>query len=440
MPRIIETARISGASPPDDAPELVKNAWLIWTSVTNECLNKKLVPNDEGYYMYSGTLRAHVLRLWPSLTDDERVSFEKSVYGFMKEIGAAKCIHRHSPTVWQIKRTWDASMSRSVPVRFAFGYTPSRAEANLTPHEAGEDRPPGAVTVTTKETYTHMTQTQERSIPSGFVATHEKRAAEQAARRELVVEWLADAPEPVVAEEVAAAMDMNIHTIRNDLTALVEAGAIFSREETADERVLRYGGVAFARRSRLFWKSPTIPPRVSRIVVDGITHEPSTRTPALNGAEINRRLWVRLKRKGPSSRFTMKELADAANVHPETVRSRFRTMTKRNLVAGAGHKGGARVFKIVDKEGIREYLEQPPVEVLAETVVTPPPLPAQDAPVEMSVEEALSRAIAVVAENVELRRENEELRQRIEDLTRPVPPAVDPQVLEALSSWQPRSS
>lgn len=444
MATISETARIVTRGPGDEAGDLVRSAWLVWQSVTNECMRKG-IPAVDGKYRYQGALRGHVVRLWATMPDEERHDLERSIYAVLRNLGMANCIRRANPTIWSISVLWDTGDAVVVPVPVGgIRHRPTRAERRVTREEAGENLPPGEVTTRQKETPVAPT-TAEKIAP--LRATWEKARQEKAERQSRVAEYIqTEAKEPMVAEEVAAALKNHISTIRHDLNDLVADRIVFSRSETTEERQMRFGGeVAWARRSMLYWRSADVPERVSRVVVPGIVAEYTARGMHMSSTEVNRRLWCKLKRKGERSRFTTNELADSAKTGRETTRKRINDLEALDIVRVVETRRGARVYQLLDKDGAREYLEQPIEDVLelpAATVrVSPQPEPVN----------LLAIAGEVLDENEELRKQvdalktdNANLAKQVADLAAELDearskPSVDDATAERLARWRPSS-
>lgn len=453
MAKISESARIVTRGPGDEAGDLVRSAWLVWQSVTNECMRKG-IPAVDGKYQYHGALRGHVIKLWATMPEEERHDLERGIYAVLRNLGVARCVRRANPTIWSVSVLWDTGDAVVVPVPVGgVRHHTTRAERRVTREEAGEDLPPGEVTTRQKETPVTLTAT-ERTAP--LRASWEKARKEKAERKNRIAEFTQnEAKEPLVAEEVAAESGYNISTIRKDLNELVAEGVLFARTETTEERQMRFGGeTAWARRSMLYWKSEPVPERKTRVVVPGVVAELNPRGGHMSTAELNRRLWCKLKRKGERSRFTAQELSDAAKTGRETTRKRLNDMEELGIVKVVEYRRGSRCYALLNKEDAREYLEQPPEDVLEQPAATTP------APVRVSPQPPLHTAepVNLLAIAGEVLDENEKLREQIQvlkadnaNLAKQVAelaaeldeakskPSLDSATAERLASWRPSS-
>lgn len=413
-----------------------RDAWYLWRSVTEEAKRNRVSVTPDGYYMYRGALRPHVKRLWPTLDNEDRVALEKRIYAILRAHDLAVCVQRKDPPVWRVAMTW--KLSDVKPIVNVFKMT--RAEKRVTPEEAGETLAPGTVTVTKKED-------QSMANIDPLREHHQKLQEERDTRREIILEMLNEYQQPLVVDEITHLLfDSDVSTIRKDLQFLVANGKVFSRRETAEERMTRFGGEkAYARKALLYSTTDPVPTRTARAVVDGYVAERADRVRAMRTPEINNRLYCKLSKMGSRARFTVQDLSGKTGVQREATRSRVVGLVEAGALKQSGYKDGARVFRVVDQDKLKAALH--PDETLPER---PEPQPHP----ELSL---LERAGEILEDNKRLRdrvnklkhelgarnAEVDTLRQQIAQLEQQLAdatkPAMDPELVEQMMSWTPSS-
>lgn len=367
MTKLQDIARVTvRGSKLDREDETTSNAHLLWLSVQRELDAANAAVTGDGRYRFLiGTLKLHVQKLWPTLSAEERDEFSKPLYAFLRANGICVCTNRGNPVTWKVALKWpDHTASQAVS---GFAHTLTRREKQLTPEEAGETLEPAPVTIRHCEPHPKKEDavtTTDRSIH--LTEHHERARAIRDQRRADVTELFTLIEEPVTIDEIAHFVSAHPTTIKGDVKHLMEQGVLFSRQETAVERARRYGESISAKQATLYWNSPRIPERVSRVVIDGYVAEYRRPDRHLPTSEINRKLWSVLKRKGPRSKFTVISLVEAAGLpSTESVRTRVREMTERGLLVEDGYvfDGGRRTQYRLGKhhslEQIREFLGQP---------------------------------------------------------------------------------
>lgn len=479
MATVAQTARVITGEPDDLTDGIQRNAWLLWRSVTTECMRKEAKQTADGYWVYVGTLRWHTVHLWPTMEDDERRRFERELYAFLAHAGLARNIKRREPTIWHVAVTWQTPNTRVVPTTV---FRMSHAERRVTPEEAGETLPPSEVTVrTTKETDMTRAKKKKEAAPAPEpVAAVEAVAAEtpsgkrdfageRAVRRELICQLLAETDQPLVAEEIGYSLSLDVSAVRKELIELEKSGAIFSRNETNEERETRYGAVARAQRAFLWSDKDPVPERTEREAVTGFVREPSSIIP-LGRNEVARRLAQFFKDKSLKYTFTSAQVAEKSGVPAGTVRSRVSKWCEAGIVERIDTSKLNHRYRIIDKPAMfkelrEEHLlvkKEEPVAVDPTPVPVAPPVPAPPA----AGFDLLSRAGEILDENVRLREaltetrtaleearagcqrlqrqadtaavlkaENDQLRAELEELKNR--PAVDAETARRLAEWQP---
>jgi hypothetical protein len=429
MVKVAQMATIIAGQPGDDAPEIMRNAWLLWNSVTREIRKEQAPETKGGYYVYRKSFRGHVNRLWPMLSDEERKDFERELYTYLRQTTIAKCVQRTSPPVWHVSTTWKTPSQTAVviPVRTYRAYTPTSTERRLTPEEVGEDRPPAPVTIRRKD---DMSTT---AVPE---------ATEADVRQELILELISDYQkqfgEPLESQEVAYATSIEISSARKELTRLVNAGKLYCRKETQEERRARYGGdQPRAMASLLYSTKKTVPTRTTWELVPGVKREANNNATTLSTAEVEWRLGRLFSKLGPKAKVDSQCVTDKARVPLNTVRSRLRVLAEEGHLKQAGYKNQRQQYQVVDKEKLLERLNfhnQDDTLPAPEEPVAQPPKPAEPQPPADGPTDLLARAVEILEENERLRARVKELEAYVEDLTAP---KVDPDVAARLLAWTP---
>lgn len=111
------------------------------------------------------------------------------------------------------------------------------------------------------------------NITVGLSKAHEKRRAEGASTKKIVLDIVRSAKEPITIAEIRAAIraergrsitSSHVHKL---LQGMQDTGAVFSRSETPEEIKVR-GAVAYNFGSRLYWAGgPTVPTRTMKTVL-----------------------------------------------------------------------------------------------------------------------------------------------------------------------------
>jgi hypothetical protein len=264
---------------------------------------------SNGEYITGEVALAHIVRsLWPG----SEISPEESrlIYSYLHRSGNGTCVKqskmmdtgRTTPT-WRFTQHWKEpktpvvlTVGRSAPTQL------TRAEMRLTPEEAGETRTPSPVTITKAEP-----KAKPATIPQ--IINDLLFAEDQPLALEEIVHWLINAESVRTTEAV----------VRATLKTMVETGQIHARQETTEERRLRYGGTFRARRAKLYSSDLPVPPRTVRNVVDYLAevHLPENPRARGEGRAIVFEYFTTVPTETP---FTVVEVANATGVDKQIVR------------------------------------------------------------------------------------------------------------------------
>jgi predicted transcriptional regulator len=264
-------------------------------------------------------------------------------------------------------------------------------------------------------------------------------------RQDIIEQFVLEQDQPVSRDEIAFGTGYNANTISRDLRDLVSSRRIFTRLETKDERLLRFGGITRATQAGLFFHSSPVPPRTKREAVSGFVAEVNTSGTRYGSQEVDRRLAKAFVGHSPRWLFTSKSLADAADLQVGTVHTRIRTMADNGFIQRDGTRDGYSRYRVVNRNGLLNFLGVQ-YEI---TVATPapkvetPPVPAPPKQV-VGVSQIEAQVHAVLDENAKLReqvaiqRDNiRALQARVEELSKPAEPTVSADTAERLAQWRP---
>lgn len=454
MATIAETARVVTGEPSDLTTEVQRNAWLLWRSVTTECERKRASRTSDGFWVYQGTFRGHVMRLWPTLEDEARKALERELYSYLSSSGMARCIQRKSPTVWHVAVTWTTVAAVAVPF---MRYRMSHAEKRVTPQEAGEHLEPGEVIVrhkeTTKETQVGASTASMINLAKAQEQRQNQWAEEHAARHGFIVDCLKEYSEPLAADEVAFATGLELSYVRKALQAMAQEGKVHGREETSEERIARYGGTQpRATKATLYSLKKRVPARTTYELVEGFAKQPAE-FERLGSHDVVNRLARYFAKVGTRTTFDAVCVSDKTHVPVGTVRHRLKAWADEGTIKRVGHKNGRNVFQLVKKEklladldslhllngngngnGNGEAAAQPTGTV---TVTKTPPVPAPQPGLDL-----LQRAGEILDENERLREQNARLLEKVAELEARVEelqsaPRLDEGVAQRLRDWTP---
>jgi hypothetical protein len=207
--------------------------------------------------------------LWSELRSIDpgaRESFKSEVRTYLRASRNMICLRspglgpgEHGQPLWWIRDTWNDV--RAVGI---FKQTElTRAEKRVTPEEAGETLPPAPVEVrkaTDAEADSAELTTRDKRIKAledARAQRDSKYATERAARIAAIHGVLKSAEYPIYLVEISERAGFAEHLIERIVRDEVEAGRIFRRLETKDERE----GGKFGRFHHLYWLSDPVPVR-----------------------------------------------------------------------------------------------------------------------------------------------------------------------------------
>lgn len=208
------------------------------------------------YPGYEGPLvmKRLVTDLFPHANREKLDAISSSVNQVLRRSVAARCTHRPAPNekssspVWFIALEPPANMADIALGAATLNHHPSPgqltyAERRLTEHEAGEDREPAEVVIST--------------------AIIKESDQTELDRDNVIFEEVATSPLPVTVTELAEITGIQRWRVNTSVSRLVANGRLFSRMETEEEGLVRTGGNGKprARRPRLFWPSEPVPTR-----------------------------------------------------------------------------------------------------------------------------------------------------------------------------------
>lgn len=320
-----------------DGSTIEEQARLLWESVHRWCRQSKAQRVGAGY-RYVGSLQQHVLSLWPeqSTSNAEKLSeFTRPIYAYLRATNNAVCeAPRAHPPIWWISDIWAGAPVPSREPDFQEAEH-LRQEAKVTPAEAGEDRSPAPI-------FLSVGGPMPAPVPAPFLEQVAKRTEEHNLLLELTQEFLTNLPQPVVAAEVAHVFDISSGSARDCLNELVKAGKLFAREETTEERRIRFGGPARAMHAQLYSGVNPVPPRTERIAVDGYLNELIPVPKQDSTADIDDRLYIALRSYIRHGSFTPRELAAKADVAQGTIHSKIKKLSDEGLIVPGGRKKNPR--------------------------------------------------------------------------------------------------
>lgn len=143
MPEISETVRITGKgrNVRDDLPT---NSWLLWTAIhENEPTEPHELDGVDGA-LWRGSLNSKINDMLPGLPKQDTDS-RNAINRYLRATGNMICLKRESrPPLWWLSKTWIEDKP-DLPAQVV----PTRTERRLSRQEAGEDRTPAPVAVST---------------------------------------------------------------------------------------------------------------------------------------------------------------------------------------------------------------------------------------------------------------------------------------------------
>lgn len=409
-----------------DQETIESRAYLVWEYARR---SDKNVPAPTGGLHHRGNLSTVILELWPQLSPsamhDEFVQFRKEVYAYLRATGNAKCVNRSansSHVVWWLSGEWQKATGAvvlHVPVM-----TPTAAERRLTSKEAGEDREPAPVTVSSpndeRTKPVPSTKTEERPTmnKADFLQAHrEKLLEEHRQLLDLLILELAALREPITCQEAAKLVGVSESTARDALNELAERGTVFVREETREERAHRFGGVARAASAKLYSAIDPVPERRTRTLVKGITAK--SRRAEVTAKKGENDAKVLAAARGTFERSVV--LCQRSGVAPGSMRAITQRLVAQGLLEEKTRTIGNRTVSVYRKTKKGSLGEMTPA--TPQSVPTPPPLKDSTGEARAQVLAAVDRLIASVhgestdaARVSELERENALLKKRVDEL------------------------
>lgn len=443
MARVQDVAKITAAALGTRDQETVDSrAYLVWEFARK---SGNVTPAPGGGLHYRGNLTEVILKLWPSLAPKDRhhdlEDFRREVYAYLRATGNAHCRHRSSiasKVVWWLAGEWQKP-GGSVVIRVPASVKPTSTERKLTKEEAGEDRAPAPVKtrkINNDEKDVSMTTAAavapsapaKRPQPAGFAERIQRRKDEHTALLDLITEMFEKLTEPVSANEITAASGFNVSTVRNALTELCEAGRLFWRDESYDEKRIRFGGPVTGTPGRLYAASAEVAerPRTQREVIPGVK---LTHTMPRSGDRKSRTGGVGKKLLAVLTRTyaPITEIATAAGVSPTAASSALRLLyTQGRIDRKVDQETHRLVYRKKRSDIASSRSAVVPKNGTAAPVGTSVPsfesAPASGTPREMaiSVVEGLINQLAQSAtesdEIIELRAENARLQARVDEV------------------------
>lgn len=350
MPKVMDMANIRGFTA-GESESVDSNAFLLWTAITGRKRSdaSSRVWDDLSGWEYNGSLTSVIFSLWPALShkDMERQlhNFRSDIYKFLKESGNARCLNPGRGTgrdvVWWIGDRWRPAGSFVTLIHTKA--VPTAAEKRLTPHEAGEDRPPSEVTTNLAITTEDTVNVRTKDDP--LKKSRDKRTEEHVMLLEMAYEFLVKETDgqPVVSNEIASVLGVSVSTGRSLGTELVAAGRAYSRQETGDERAVRFGLPTKATASVMFSTIDPVPIRTKRQVVSGYTA-----TVAPTGAEgiKHGQVSLSLLRYITTTYQPVHEIATKAGITVPRARGNLKLLLAKKLVEESYHRrnGSSRML------------------------------------------------------------------------------------------------
>jgi len=227
-------------------------------------------PEDRGVGSVYGheievNLKRKVFDLWPGLNQMDRASqdaFISEIYAYLRASGNAICVRKpglgeHGIPLWWIRETWNDVKAVGI-----YRQTELTArERRLTPHEAGEDRPPAPVTV--------KQRADAAAAREAANETPEQTVNKTTSRAEDILAVVKASPQPLYQREIADAIGITSLIARRILRDLEDAGKVYRRQESRGERPDDASG----RYRYLYWHSKKVPLRKTPLDIGNQTME-----------------------------------------------------------------------------------------------------------------------------------------------------------------------
>lgn len=258
MPQVKEVARVtrSGRALPDVTKnELPVNAWLVWESAKNKALAAKNVERQqhqgEDGYLWHGAMTGIFRELWVGMLDsytgdkNEVVTAKRQLSSYLNASHNMICVDRgqqsgldgpsanNRPPTWWVRAEWN----ENPPPPKSNTVIPTYAERKLTPHEAGEDRPPAPVTVIQGEP-----KPPARPAPPPLATSVLKFGSNRDEQREVVIELLAEkfGSEPFTSRDASGHLGISDGSLYHLFTNMAEirelVDAHLARAAAANEK------------------------------------------------------------------------------------------------------------------------------------------------------------------------------------------------------------
>lgn len=231
--------------------------------------------------------------------------------------------------------------------------------------------------------------------------------------------------EPLVAEEIAAALHASIHDVHRCLRVLVGAGRIKNRKETQMERTLRFGGPQTASPANLYSMRTPVPERKTRQLVRGVVAEMKPRSTSTRAAR-NETMAEYFGRRSVTRPFNITEASDATGVSTTALYKYVSAWVELGLVRELDpSKKRFRKYKVIDKNALLRRLgvdvDQPELPSAPAYRAPTTPVPGPD---EGKILVSADHMRTVLNEVERLRAENAALRELVA-ATPAGPPVLD---------------
>lgn len=289
MVKLAEVARImlEGLdSQVDENSSLPEQAALVYEAARRfaraqgfkEILYLDQYPGYEGPFV----MKRLITDLFPNASREKLDTISSSVGQVLRKSVAARCTVRPGPNpkataspIWFIALEPPTNMAdiAAGAATLNHGHHLSglnHAERRLTEHEAGEDREPAEVIVSTANPIKESDQAELDGD-------------------NLIFEEVATSPMPVTVTELSEITGLERWRVNTSVSRLISQERLFSRIETEDEGLVRTGGIGKprAKRPRLLWPSEPVPTRTA--LPSGATPQRTSKDWADQKRELNQR-------------------------------------------------------------------------------------------------------------------------------------------------------